>query len=155
MNANPEMLEPKSNSFGLLAMVLAAIGLVVAVIQLSVGPFETHPPIEKTIAETAVAIKDAAKRAVTGEKAPEPVVVKSGMDIDTIIGIAVIVFAAAGMAMAVLALFRRETQTPAYVGFSLGAGVLLMAWLQWIALIICGAIILVAIINNLGDILPS
>ena len=155
MNAQAETPDTRSNSFGLLAMVLAAIGLVVAVAQLSLGPFETKPTIERSIAETAVAIKDAAKRVVKGEKEPEPVVAKSGMDIDKIVGIAVIVFAAAGMVMAVVALFRREVQAPAYVGFSLGAGVLLMAWLQWIALIICGAIILVAIINNLGDILPS
>ncbi|MCP5084385.1 MAG: hypothetical protein GY948_22070 [Alphaproteobacteria bacterium] len=152
---NADTLDTKPNSFGLLAMALAAIGLVVAVIQLSAGPFEAQEPVEKTIAETAVAIKDAAKRAVTGQKAPEPVVVSSGMNIDDMIGIAVIIFAAAGMAMALVALFRKETQTPAYVGFSLGAGVLLMAYLQWIALLICGAIILVAIINNLGDILPS
>ncbi|NNF76453.1 MAG: hypothetical protein HKN05_00355, partial [Rhizobiales bacterium] len=142
MNANADTPDTKPNSFGLLAMALAAIGLVVTVIQLSAGPFATHPPIEQTIAETAVAIKDAAKRAVTGQKAPEPVVVNSGMDIDGMIGIAVIIFAAAGMAMALVALFRREPQTPAYVGFSLGAGVLLMAYLQWIALLICGAIIL-------------
>ena len=63
--------------------------------------------------------------------------------------------AACAMALAIIGLLRQEQFQPALVGFSVGTGVLLMAWLQWIALIICGAIILFAIITNLDSILPS
>lgn len=57
------------------------------------------------------------------------------------------------MVLAIVAL-RREDLLPALAGFSLGASVLLMAYLQWIALIICGAIILAAILLSLDILVP-
>ncbi len=145
----------KANHFGVGAMAIAAIALLIAVIHLSAGPFKPQEPVSKTIAETAVAIKEAAKRAVTGEDLPAAEPAASRWDIDRVLDILVLVLAGIAMALAIFALLRKEPQTPAYVGFSLGVGVVLMAYLQWLALLICGAIILVAILNNLSDILPS
>jgi predicted esterase len=66
-----------------------------------------------------------------------------------------VVLGAGAMALAVIALCLSERSRPAFLGFSLGAGVLLMAFLQWVALIICGAILLAAIIVNLHNLVPS
>lgn len=130
-------------------MILATFALFISVTHISIGPFETQKPVEQTIAETA------AKRVITGEPAIEKVEHQSKLDFDFITTIATITLAAGAMLLAIIAFVRREEKTFAYVGFYLGAGVLLMAWLQWIALIICGVIILAAIINNLDSILPS
>ena len=145
----------KPHSFGISAMLIATLALFISVAHLTIGPFETQKPVEQTIAETAVKIKEAAKRAVTGEPAPQVVAQESRFDLDTITTFFALACAAAAMLLAIIALVRREERSLAFIGFSLGTGVLLMAWLQWIALLICGAILLVAIINNLGDILPS
>lgn len=146
----------RAHGFGICAMAVAALSLIVAVAHLSFGPFAPQKPIERTIAETAVAIKEAAKRVIAGEPdtaaaAPR----RSRWNIDRVTDAAVLVLAACAIFLAIVALIRREQLQPAMIGFSLGTGVLLMTWLQWIALIICGAIILFAIITSLGDILPS
>ena len=47
-------------------MAVAALSLVVVVAHLSLGPFVPQKPVERTIAETAVAIKEAAKRVIAG-----------------------------------------------------------------------------------------
>ncbi len=148
-------VKDKPHSFGISAMLIATLALFISVTHLTVGPFEKQKPIEQTIAETAVKIKEAAKRAVTGEPEPKAITQESRFNLDTITTISALACAAAAMLLAIIALVRREERSLAFIGFSLGAGVLLMAWLQWIALLICGAIILVAIIKNLGDILPS
>jgi hypothetical protein len=149
-----ETASDKPHGFGICAMAMAALALIVAVAHLSFGPFAPQKPIERTIAETAVAIKDAAKRVIAGE--PEPASPrKSRWNIDRITDAAVLPLGACAIFLGIIALIRREQFHPAIIGFSLGTGVLLMTWLQWIALIICGAIILFAIITSLGDILPS
>jgi len=138
--------------FGAAAMAIAAAALVLAVAHLAAGPFAPRKPVEETIVETAVKIKAAARRAVTGEAAPPPAPAPR-RDIDRILKLTVLALGAAAMMSAIVALVRNEPRAPAFSGFALGAGVLLVAWLQWIALILCGAIILAAIIANLGDIL--
>ena len=143
----------KPNHMGVAAMAVAAIALFIAVIHMAAGPFNPPEPIEQTIVDTAVKIKDAAKRAVTGEPAPTPLPEKPAFDVDHTVKMASLAFAGLAMLFGVVAFAKREDRTPALIGLSLGGGVLLVAWLQWIALIICGAIILAAIIGNIGDIL--
>lgn len=143
----------QSIPFGIGSMAAAAIALLLTVAHISFGPFAPQKPVEQTIAETAVNIKEAAKRALTGEAQPEEEKPVSKWNADLIADIAVFVLAAAAILLALIALIRNEQRTPAFTGFSLGAGVLLVAWLQWIALLICGAIILAAIISNLDQIL--
>ncbi len=148
------LAKTKSIPFGAGSMAVAAIAIILVVAHISFGPFAPQKPAEVTIAETAVKIKDAAKRAISGEAAPaEQKPPRSKWNADRIVDIAVLALAAAAILLAIIALFRNEERTPAFFGFSLGVGVLLMSWLQWIALLICGAIILAAIISNLDEIL--
>ena len=155
-HAMTETSAKRSISFGISAMAVSGLALFIAVAHLTFGPLAPQPSIERTVAETAVAIKEAAKRAVMGEKEPiEDSSGRSSWNVDLIIDAAVFALAGVAMALAMVALVRREERPPAFMGFSMGAGVLLLTWLQWIALIICGLILLVAIISNLGEILPS
>lgn len=152
-----ETADSRSNpiTFGICAMIVATLALFISVAHLSLGPFEQQKPIEQTIGETAVKIKEAAKRAITGEAKPVQESRASTMDLDFVTTLAALGLAGLAMLLAIVGLAFKESRPPVYIGFSLGAGILLMVWLQWIALLICGVILLVAIINNLGDILPS
>lgn len=146
----------KPNSFGFGAMAIATLALVIAVVHLSFGPFKPQKPIETQIAETAVKIKDAAIRALSGQQtAEDEPVAQSSWDIDRVTDATVIAFAALAMGLGLIALVRGEQHRPAFTGFSLGASVLLVLWLQWIALLICGVILLAAIIGNLDAIISS
>lgn len=146
--------QTRPNRLGILAMAIAAIALMIGVAHLNLGPVHETKPIEQSIAETAAKIKEAAKRAVTGEPAPSaPAKPDTGINWDTLIQILVYGLAGLAMLVSLVALLRHEQRMPAMMGFSLGAGVLILAWLQWVALVICGAIIIVAILNNLDSIL--
>ncbi len=151
-----EAIRERNLSFGISAMIAATLALFISVAHMSMGPFEKHPPVEQTIAETAVKIKEAAKRAVSGKPAPPVQTEESRFNLDVFTQLVALAIAGIAMLLGITALFRREKQQgPAYVGFSLGAGVLLVFWLQWIALMLCGAIVLAAIIYIAGPILPS
>jgi len=155
MDNNPidRFKQGKSNIIGLVAMALATVALIGAVVHLSMGPLAPQEPIERTIAQTALGIKEAAKRTIAGEAEPQPEPARRKADMDKIVDAAVLALAGAAMLLAIVALFRREERMPALIGFSLGGGVLLMSFLQWVAILICGAIILAAIISNLDQIL--
>ncbi|MEM1397446.1 MAG: hypothetical protein AAGA22_04170 [Pseudomonadota bacterium] len=138
--------------FGLLAMALASVALIGVVLQLTVGPFAPQPTVEEGVAELIVGIKDATLRRIQGEEPPEPQ--RKPWDVDRIVVAASIGFAGAAMLFAGLGLFRGEPRAPALLGFSVGAGTLLVVWLQWMALIILGCFLIIAVVSALGDILP-
>ena len=144
----------KAAPYGMGSMAIAAVALVLAVAHISFGPFAPQKSVEETIVETAVKIKDAAKRAVTGESdsvgAPAP---QKKWNVDKIISGLVLVLAASGILASIISLIRKEQRAPAFFGFTLASGVLVIAWLQWIALIVGGIILLAAIVMNLDAIL--
>ena len=146
-----ETAAEKPNRFGVIAMAIAAIALFITVTHWVAGPFNPSPPIEDQIVETAVKIKEAAQRAVTGAPAPPPA--EPAFDVDRALQITAISLSGLAMAAALFAMFLREQQGPALIGFSLGGAVLVMTWLQWLALVIVGVILIAAIVNNIGDIL--
>ena len=149
-----EQVDAKNGKLGLVAMALAAMALVGAVLHMSVGSFAPQKPAEVTIAEFAVNVKDAAAKLMTGEQeevTPKPFY--ASWDVDQIFNLGVLSLAGLAMLVAIFALARKEPQRPAYTGFALGVGVLSIVFLKWIALVICGVILLVVIINNIGDIL--
>ncbi|MEM8935200.1 MAG: hypothetical protein AAGC77_02185 [Pseudomonadota bacterium] len=135
---------------GIASMAVAAAALILAVAHISFGPFAPQKPIEETIVDTAFKIKDAAQRAVSGKASQqgEPTV-QSRWNVDRLVDVSVFVLASVAILLALIALLRNEKRSIALMGFSLGVGVLLMSWLQWIALLVCGAIIIAAIVNNL------
>ena len=144
----------KTAPFGIGSMAIAAVALVLAVAHISFGPFAPQKPVEETIVETAVKIKDAAKRAVTGETASvDAPAARKNWDVDKIISGLVLVLAASGILASIISLIRKEQKAPAFFGFTLASGVLVVAWLQWIALIVGGIILLAAIVMNLDAIL--
>ncbi|MHA7871156.1 MAG: hypothetical protein ACX939_02280 [Hyphococcus sp.] len=138
-------------TFGVAAMAVAALALLVAVVHMSAGPFAPQQPVEQTIVDTALKIKEAAQRAAAGEPAPPPQ--RAAMDIDQIITLGYLALAGVAMGIALIGLFKDSKHTPAYFGFTLGGAVILITWLQWIAILVCGAVILAAIIYSFGDIL--
>jgi len=145
-------LEHSQGSFdgiaGLIAMILSAIALVVVVVQLAAGPFAPQPTAEENIADLIVGVKDAVEARAKGETvtASKP----NAWDIDRILITSSIAMAGAAMLFGVFAIARKEPKTPALIGFGLGTGTLFVIWLQWIAFIILGALLIAAIINALG-----
>lgn len=146
-----ETTSEKPWRFGGIAMAIAALALFLTVIHWVAGPFNPAPPIEDQIVDTALKIREAAQRALTGAPAPPPEA--PAFDIDRAFQIAAISLSGLAMATALFAMFRRERKGPALIGFCLGGTVSMMIWLQWLALVIVGVILIAAIVSNIGDIL--
>ena len=147
--------DPQAKTFfGISAIGFAMSALLLAVVHLSLGPFTPQEPVEKTIVDTAVAIKDYAKQVLMNDGQPVDLPVKTRRrDADWLTDAATLGLAGVALVLALVALIRREPRRNALIGFFLGAGVLTLSWLQWIAILICGMLLLVAIVANLENIL--
>lgn len=140
--------------FGLAGFFLGVVSLVILVIQMS-AIFEDPP--EKSagtvIGEIAADIKLSAARVLSGE--PAPVAPPPPPSYAPMITIAALGMAGAAMVLGGIALYRHEPTRLATLAVGFGASAIVMYFVLWLALVICGIVLLVSIINNLGDILPS
>ncbi len=140
--------------FGLAGFFLGAISLVILVIQMS-AIFE-EPPAKSAgtvIGEIAADIRLSASRALSGE--PAPVAPPPPPSYALMITIAALGMAGAAMALGGIALFRHEPTRLPTLAIGFGASAIVMHFVFWLALMICGIVLLVSIINNIGDILPG
>lgn len=143
-------------TFGIGSLLAATLALIIAVTHITAGPFAPNEPVEKTIAEAAVSIRDYAKSALTGEPVAERTAARAeadAWDIDRIISIVTPILAGLAMVLAIIGFTMREKRSIAMTGFTLGSSVLFMLWFQALVFAIVGAIILAAIILNIGDLL--
>lgn len=125
--------------------------LAVAVLTVFGGPFTPQPSVGQTIGEIAGDMRASALRAVRGEEQPPPV--PQPWDIDRILMITAPLLAVGAIALSLVSAIRREGLKLASYGAILGTSAIVFQFVWWIALLICGMILLVSIMENLGDIL--
>lgn len=140
--------------FGLIGFFLGAISLVILVIEMS-AIFE-DPPAKSAgtvIGEIAADIKQSAARALSGE--PAPVAPPPPSNYGPMITVAALGMAGAAMVLGGIALYRHEPTRLPMLAVGFGVSAIVMHYVFWLAMLICAIVLLVSIINNLGDILPS
>jgi hypothetical protein len=137
--------------WGHIAMGTGALALSLAMLSIFGGPFAPQPSVGTTVGEIAGEMRAAALRAVSGEAQPAPVA--RGWDIDRILLLAAPLLGVLTIVLSMVAALRREGLRFAGYGAALGMGAIVFQFVWWIALLIAGAILLVAIIENVGDIL--
>jgi len=138
---------------GLLAFVLGAIALVAVTMYVS-GTFSApEKSAATTIGEIAAEIRQSARRALANEPAPAPELAVSGRDIEKILLIAVPILAGAAAVLGAVGLFRREAPTLPAVAIAMGCSAFVTQYLFWLALVIGGICLMVAILKNLDGIL--
>ena len=141
--------------WGLSGFIIGTIAIALAGIVMT-GTFDPpSQPVGITIGEIAADIKNAAKAAITGEAnaaptpAPEPVTTPL-RDIATF---AIPVLAALAAICGAVGLFKHETRTLPLLAISAGAAAITLQFAIWLALMICGVILLGSILSNLDSIL--
>jgi hypothetical protein len=104
------MSEPKTRKspFGLTAVIPAGAALFGAVMHFWAGPFAEPPPIEETLAEAAVSIRDAVTAELSGEEPEESSAFSGDWDVDRIIQVSVAGIALLGVFLAVASFLRRD-----------------------------------------------
>jgi len=148
-------MEPTSSTsapFGFAGLFFAAIGLVIAMVTIYAGPFAPQPELGVAIGEVAGDAIKATLREVFNRPQPENVTVQQSWTIDKTLQIIVVVTAVFAILLAIFAAFRREPRTIVFGALSLGIAALVFQFFAWVALLICGVIIIMAILNFFGDV---
>ncbi len=130
-------------------IAIGGIALLIAVVHFWAGPFAPQKSVERTVAETAVAIRDATVAALKGEEiqdqAPE-----SNFDIDKTLMLSASVLGGLALILAVVGFAMGEPARAAGGAAVLGAGAIAFQF----AVVALGAIILAiliaAVIGELG-----
>jgi hypothetical protein len=100
------MTESRS-TIGFIGIGVGAIALLVAIVHFWAGPISPQPSVEKTVAEKAVAIKNATIAALKGEEVEETAPVRT-IDIDQGLRIATSVLGGLAVILGVVSFARRE-----------------------------------------------
>ena len=141
--------------WGLAAFLVGVIALVAVTLHISGMFVEPEKSAATTIGEIAAEIRESAKRALSNETPPAPEPETRPWDINLIFMIAVPLLAGLAAILGAIGLFRREAPTLPTIAIAMGCGAFVMQYVFWIALLICGICLLIAIVNNLDSILDG
>ncbi len=135
------MTETNTARLSMLGITLGGVALLLAVIHFWAGPFSPQPSLERTVAETATAIRDAAVAAVRGEELADA---PQGNDYDLDKGIEILAAVLGGCAiiLGAVGFARGEPGRAAGSAAALGAGTIALQF----AILALGAIVLLVLI---------
>lgn len=136
--------------FGLIGFFFGVVALLAAAIMTSgVLMPETQQSIGTSIGEIARDIKAAATGAFTESAAsPEP----APFDPTKLLAIVTPVLAAIAVILGGVSVYREEPTSLPKLAIGFGLGAVAMQYVFWMALLICGAVIVTAIISNMDSI---
>ncbi len=146
-----QTIKDQPAKFGLVGFMLGIASLVVILIQLSAF-FEPQEKSSGTvIGEIAAEIKQSAARALAGEPAPKPT--PPPLDYSQFITIAALCVAGIAVVLGGIGLHRNEPHRLSYMAVGIGVSALVMHYVFWLAILICGVALLISIIGNLDSII--
>ncbi len=136
------MTNTKTIRVSLGGMLLGAAALLLAVVHFWAGPFSPQPSLERTVAETAVAIRDATVAAMRGEEI-EDQRVSAKYDLDKKLEILAAVLGGCAIIAGVVAFAMGEPTRAAAGAAILGAGAIAFKF----AVIALGAVVLAILVG--------
>ncbi|WP_299772960.1 hypothetical protein [uncultured Tateyamaria sp.] len=145
-----QTVEERPARFGLAGFLLGIASLVIILIQLSAF-FE--PPEKSSgavIGEIAADIVQSAARVVAGDPAPDRS--PPPEDYDQLITIAALCVAGIAVVLGGIGLYRNEPHRLSHMAVGVGVSALVLQYVFWLAILICGVALLISIIGNLDSI---
>ena len=143
---NPRFL----TRWGFWAVLTGALALVLVFVQI-VGPtFESQPSAASQIGEIAGEIKRSAWRSFLGLPKPEPEVVS--VSLWNYVAIAAPVLGVIAIVLSIVSGVLRENWRYPVYGTSFGVAAIVFHFLWWVAILVACVVLLVTIIENIGDI---
>lgn len=139
--------------WGLVAFFVAAIGLIAVTLHISDVFSEPEQSAATSIGEFAAEIRQSASRALSGDPAPAPAPPDRSWTADLMLALTGTVLAGIATILGAIGLFRREAPALPTAAIVMGCSAFLMQYVFYLALLIAGICLMVAILNNLGDIL--
>lgn len=142
--------EQRPAKCGLAGFMLGIASLVVILIQFSAFFEPQEESGGSVIGEIAADIKQSAARAFAGEPAPEPT--PPPRDYSRFITVSALCVAAIAVVLGGIGLYRNEPHRLSYLAVGVGVSAFVMQYVFWLAILICGVVLLISIIENLDDI---
>lgn len=149
--ANSAQADPNPfRKWGLWAVLTGALALTLVFVQI-VGPsLQPQPSAATQIGDMAGEIKRAAWRSFLGLPKPEPEVQPT--PVWTYLALAAPILGIVAMVLSLVSGLLRENWRFAAYGASLGISAIVFQYVWWVALLFVGVLLLVAMIENIGDI---
>ena len=140
-------------TIGCLGFALGAAALLLVLVHFWAGPFAPQQKTTITVGEVAAEIRQAAIRKMKGIEQPKAQA--APWDRDRLLRAVAAILSGLAVIASIASLVRKEPWRPAAGGVALAAGAITFQLFTWMILVLAGAIVLSAIIYNIGDILGS
>ncbi|MEM6595461.1 MAG: hypothetical protein AAF672_11780 [Pseudomonadota bacterium] len=140
------MTDERPAPFGMIGFLLGVVALLVIFVQMSALFEPQQPSAVSVIGEIAAEIKQSAARALSGEPAPPPPPPTPNYGLYITIG--ALCVAGAAIVAGGVALYRHEPHRLAYLSIGLGLSAFAAQFVFWLAILICGTVLLLTIIKN-------
>ena len=140
----------RQHPWGYGAILLGALALSIALLNIIGGPFSPAPTIGEQIGEIAADIRASALRELSGAEAPPETA--QGWDIDRIMLVAAPLTGVAAVLTAIISVLGGDPHRLPLYGAALGASAIVIQFVWWAVMIIAAAIIIAAVIENIGGI---
>jgi hypothetical protein len=135
---------------GFIGIGIGGIALLMAIVHFWAGPVSPQPSLEKTVAEKAVAIRDATVAALKGEAIEDKKVSGRSFDLDDILRITTSVLGGLAIILGVVSLAIREPLRVAAGAAVLGGSALAFQFAMLALGMIFVAILVASVVSQLG-----
>lgn len=136
--------------WGFWAVLTGALALVLVLMQI-VGPsFEVKPSAATQIGEIAGEIKRSAWRSFLG--LPKPELTPAPVSAWTYVAVAAPVLSVIAILLSIVSGMLGENRRYAVYGTGFGVAAIVFHFIWWLALLVVGLVLLVSILENIGDI---
>ncbi len=135
----------------LISFAVGAAALLLVLVHFGAGPFAPQQRASVTVGEIAAEMRKAATRKLLGK--PNPAPKAKPWTIDRVLNLVAAMLAGLAVIAGIAGLVRRENWRLAAGGIVLGAGAVAFQFFTWAVLMVLGGLILIAIIQNIGDII--
>ena len=153
-----DAVQPKlphvTQSWGLWAVICGVLAMVLVLAQMQLLSSQESVPIGQQIGEIAGDIKRSAWRSFLGLSQPEaePLAVPLSQQVSHYLFYAAPVVGGVAVVLAMVSLLKQENWRLGFYGVAFGGGAILFQYFWWMALIILGFLLLIKIVENIGDI---
>ena len=136
--------------WGLWAVIIGALAMALVFFQIAAPSFEPKPSAGAQIGEIAGEIKRSAWRTFLG--LPKPEAKPEPASLTRYLAVAAPILGIVAIVLSLVSGVLRENWRYAAYGVSLGATAIVFQYFWWLALVVAAVVLLVAIIENIGDI---
>lgn len=140
--------------WGLWAVVCGALSMVLIFVQMALLSNQETASVGQQIGQIAGDIKRSAWQSFFGisptPKEPEPV--PFSMQAFEVLFVVTPIVAGVAIILAAISLLKHENWRFGFYGISLGIGAMMFQFLWWMALVILGMLLLIKVVENIGDI---